>query len=52
MLLMAGDVQEEYLHRLPLPDDAPERISLTMRSIVPGFETDLKKKKVNARDVV
>lgn len=48
VLLMAGDAQEEYLHRLPLPDDAPERISLTMRSIVPGFETGLKKKKMNA----
>jgi alkylated DNA repair dioxygenase AlkB len=42
VLLMAGDVQEEFLHRLPLSEEnSPERISLTMRSIVPGFETTL-----------
>eukprot|EP00656_Telonema_subtile_P006132 TRINITY_DN12815_c0_g2_i2.p1 TRINITY_DN12815_c0_g2~~TRINITY_DN12815_c0_g2_i2.p1 ORF type:complete len:228 (-),score=28.38 TRINITY_DN12815_c0_g2_i2:259-942(-) len=40
VLLMAGDVQEEWQHRLPLKEgeQAAERISLTMRSIVAGFE--------------
>jgi len=27
-----------------LPENAPDRISLTMRSIVPGFEEELKKR--------
>eukprot|EP00980_Cylindrotheca_fusiformis_P022770 scaffold9734_cov73-Cylindrotheca_fusiformis.AAC.1 len=47
VLLMKGDVQEHYEHCLPLQkgDDNlkegnPLRISLTFRSIVPGFETD------------
>ena len=44
VLLMAGDAQEEFLHRVPLPENAPDRISLTMRSIVPGFEEELKKR--------
>jgi alkylated DNA repair dioxygenase AlkB len=38
-LIMAGNAQEDWLHRLPLPGpSAPHRISLTFRSIVPGFE--------------
>jgi alkylated DNA repair dioxygenase AlkB len=38
-LVMAGSAQEGWLHRLPLPGPgAPHRISLTFRSIVPGFE--------------
>jgi alkylated DNA repair dioxygenase AlkB len=50
VLLMKGDVQEHYEHQLPLMQDNnnkdtkaptlsnPPRISLTFRSIVPGFE--------------
>ncbi len=38
-LLMAGDAQARYEHALPLDvGAAPARISLTFRSIVPGFE--------------
>eukprot|EP00658_Telonema_sp_P-2_P014318 TRINITY_DN15441_c0_g1_i2.p1 TRINITY_DN15441_c0_g1~~TRINITY_DN15441_c0_g1_i2.p1 ORF type:complete len:124 (-),score=29.94 TRINITY_DN15441_c0_g1_i2:106-477(-) len=38
VLLMAGTTQESWLHRLPLTGGDRERISLTMRSIVPGYE--------------
>eukprot|EP00629_Pelagomonadales_sp_RCC1024_P009382 CAMPEP_0119276252 /NCGR_PEP_ID=MMETSP1329-20130426/15108_1 /TAXON_ID=114041 /ORGANISM="Genus nov. species nov., Strain RCC1024" /LENGTH=208 /DNA_ID=CAMNT_0007276679 /DNA_START=213 /DNA_END=835 /DNA_ORIENTATION=- len=38
LLLMRGRCQEQYEHELPLVGDAPPRISLTFRSIVPGFE--------------
>ena len=39
---MAGTTQDHWLRRLPLPGaDAPHRISLTFRSIVPGFEEAL-----------
>jgi hypothetical protein len=40
-LLMAGDTQEKWLHQLPSEDGAGQRISLTFRSIVPGFEEAL-----------
>jgi alkylated DNA repair dioxygenase AlkB len=41
-LIMAGSAQEGWLHRLPLSGpDAPHRISLTFRSIIPGFEDAL-----------
>ena len=41
-LIMAGSAQEGWLHRLPLSGPgAPHRISLTFRSIVPGFEDAL-----------
>ena len=40
-LLMAGDAQARYEHALPLDvGAAPARISLTYRSIVPGFEEE------------
>lgn len=64
LLLMMGEVQEKYEHRLPLETEEqnttistahppskdrdnhstinPLRISLTFRSIVPGYENDLK----------
>ena len=36
---MAGAAQEHWEHMLPLdPGAAPRRVSLTFRSIVPGFE--------------
>lgn len=40
VLLMKGDVQENFEHCLPLDENKanPLRISLTFRSIVPGFE--------------
>ena len=43
MMLMAGSAQDHWMHQLPNPDgdDAPARISLTMRSIVPGWEARL-----------
>lgn len=42
-LVMAGNTQRYWEHRLPLPEKptpttAPHRISLTFRSIVPGWE--------------
>lgn len=38
-VVMAGDAQEHWEHRLPLDEDAaPRRISLTFRSIEPGYE--------------
>ena len=38
-IIMAGRAaQEAWMHRLPLEDPAPQRISLTFRSIVPGLE--------------
>ena len=42
-LVMGGGTQREWLHRLPVEDGdpAPHRISLTFRSIVPGFEDGL-----------
>ena len=41
-LVMAGATQRHWLHRLPLcGPGAPHRISLTFRSIVPGFEDAL-----------
>jgi hypothetical protein len=41
-VLMAGDTQEKWLHQLPdTGDDMPHRVSLTFRSIVPGFEDRL-----------
>lgn len=42
IVLMKGAVQEKYEHCLPLEDGGnnPLRISLTFRSIVPGFERD------------
>ena len=42
LLVMSGATQEHWLHRLPLdpgPGRAPHRISLTFRSILPGWET-------------
>ena len=40
-LLMAGDAQARYEHALPLDvGAAPARISLTYRSIVPGYEEE------------
>eukprot|EP00937_MAST-01D_sp_MAST-1D-sp2_P005077 g5077.t1 len=44
MVVMAGETQAHWLHQLPLPvprDEANHRISLTFRSIVPGFEDSL-----------
>jgi hypothetical protein len=40
VLVMAGNTQEQFEHSLPLCTSAmqPPRISLTFRSIVPGFE--------------
>lgn len=39
VLLMQGTTQEEFEHSLPLDsNDAPPRISLTFRSIEPGWE--------------
>ncbi len=39
VLLMQGSTQEDYEHCLPLDNQAaPARISLTFRSIVPGWE--------------
>ena len=36
---MAGAAQEHWEHSLPLDDGAaPRRVSLTFRSIVPGYE--------------
>jgi len=40
VLLMAGRAQEVFEHELPLRPDDPHRISLTFRSIVPGYEAD------------
>lgn len=37
-VLMEGDAQDVFEHELPLRPDDGERISLTFRSIVPGFE--------------
>ena len=50
LLVMAGEVQSHWLHSLPLPeprDDSNHRISLTFRSIVPGFEEDLARVQVH-----
>ena len=41
VVTMAGATQDHYEHELPLRDDDPPRISLTFRSIVPGFEDAL-----------
>jgi alkylated DNA repair dioxygenase AlkB len=42
VLLMQGAAQDEYEHCLPLDEQAaPPRISLTFRSIVPGWEGDI-----------
>jgi alkylated DNA repair dioxygenase AlkB len=41
VLLMKGNTQQYYEHYLPLESDTdPLRISLTFRSIVPGYEHD------------
>lgn len=44
VLLMQGNTQEEYEHCLPLleehQEESPPRISLTFRSIVPGWESN------------
>ena len=41
-LVMGGAAQQHWQHALPLDEaGAPERISLTFRSIVPGFEEEL-----------
>jgi alkylated DNA repair dioxygenase AlkB len=41
VLLMQGTTQEDYEHSLPLDEHhAPPRISLTFRSIVPGWESN------------
>lgn len=41
-LIMGKETQEHWLHRLPLDEgDAPHRLGLTFRSIVPGFESQL-----------
>lgn len=40
-VLMEGDAQDIFEHELPLRPDDGERISLTFRSIVPGFEDAL-----------
>ena len=38
-LVMAGDAQDHWEHSLPLDAAAaPRRVSLTFRSIVPGYE--------------
>ena len=38
-LVMAGETQSQWEHALPLePGRDPHRISLTFRSIVPGWE--------------
>ena len=50
LLVMAGEVQSHWLHSLPLPeprDDSNHRISLTFRSIVPGYEEDLARRTHN-----
>lgn len=42
VLVMRGRaMQERYRHELPLPDGAPARVALTLRSIVPGYEEAL-----------
>lgn len=43
LIVMAGETQEHFEHSLPLQDDddAKARISLTFRTIVKGFETNL-----------
>mmetsp|Transcript_15928 Transcript_15928/g.18779 ORF Transcript_15928/g.18779 Transcript_15928/m.18779 type:complete len:243 (-) Transcript_15928:106-834(-) len=41
VLVMAGNTQEFYEHALPLLEPSPSRISLTFRSIIPGFERQL-----------
>ena len=41
VVMMAGATQDHYEHELPLRDGDPPRISLTFRSIVPGFEDAL-----------
>ncbi len=41
VLVMRGETQTYWEHELPLEDPAPHRISLTFRSIVPGFEDAL-----------
>ena len=41
VLAMWGRTQEEYEHQLPLRPADGHRISLTFRSIVPGFEAAL-----------
>ena len=40
VLVMAGRTQEVFEHELPLRSEDPHRISLTFRSIVPGYEAD------------
>lgn len=35
---MAGEAQQHWEHALPIDSHAPRRVSLTFRSIVPGFE--------------
>jgi len=41
VLLMQGATQEEYEHCVPLEEgSAPLRISLTFRSIMPGWEAE------------
>ena len=41
VLVMRGQTQALWEHELPLEEPAPHRISLTFRSIVPGFEDAL-----------
>ena len=41
-MVMAGDAQTHWEHALPLdPGAAPRRISLTFRTLIPGFEDGL-----------
>jgi alkylated DNA repair dioxygenase AlkB len=48
-LLMAKETQEKWLHQLPAEDGAGQRISLTFRSIVPGFEDALQEREREAQ---
>ena len=41
VLVMHGETQALREHELPMEDLAPHRISLTFRSLVPGFEDAL-----------
>jgi len=52
-IIMAGRAaQEAWMHRLPLEDPAPQRISLTFRSIVPGLEDALSRSGAKLDDCV
>jgi hypothetical protein len=43
---MAGNIQDHWMHMIPAVESKEEnhRISLTIRSIVPGFEDELERK--------